>query len=81
MMWMPSDKGALLVGIHVAAGYRRRGFGGLLLDAFAAQARAAGCDALTLGVFDGNPALHLYESRGYRRTGRDGDYLLLSRPV
>ncbi|MFF3564997.1 hypothetical protein ACFYXS_33640 [Streptomyces sp. NPDC002574] len=34
-----------------------------------------------LGVFDGNPALHLYEGRGYRHRGRDGDYLLLGRPV
>ncbi|MFJ5213936.1 GNAT family N-acetyltransferase [Streptomyces sp. NPDC088354] len=81
MMWMPSGTDALLVGIHVAPGHRRRGFGGLLLDAFAEQARAADHDVLTLGVFDGNPAVHLYESRGYRATGRDGEYLLLGRPA
>ncbi|MEU6343133.1 GNAT family N-acetyltransferase [Streptomyces sp. NPDC046977] len=81
MMWMPSGTGAVLVGIHVAPEHRRRGFGGLLLDAFAGQAREAGCDVLSLGVFVGNPAVHLYESRGYRPTGRDGDYLLFERPV
>lgn len=81
MMWMPADDGkALLVGLHVVPALRRRGFGRLLLDAFAAQARAAGHGTLTLGVHRVNPALHLYEGAGYHRTGEDGDYLLLERP-
>ncbi len=80
-MWMPSDGRAMLIGVHVAPALRRRGFGRLLLDAFAAQARAAGHDTLTLGVHRANPALHLYEGAGYRRTGEDGDYILMERPA
>ncbi|NBM15148.1 GNAT family N-acetyltransferase [Streptomyces sp. GC420] len=78
---MPTGDTATLVGIHVVPELRRRGFGRRLLDAFAQQARAAGHKALALGVHRDNPALRLYEGAGYRRTGRDGDYILLSRPA
>ncbi|MDX3093371.1 GNAT family N-acetyltransferase [Streptomyces sp. ME01-24h] len=80
-MWMPSDGKAMLIGIHVVPALRRRGFGRLLLDTFAAQARAAGHATLALGVHRANPALHLYEGAGYRRTGEDGDYVLMERPT
>ncbi|WP_431961068.1 N-acetyltransferase family protein [Actinacidiphila sp. bgisy160] len=81
MMWLPADGRATLVGIHVVPALRRRGFGRLLLDAFATQARAAGHGTLALGVHRDNPALHLYKGAGYHRTGEDGDYLLLERPA
>ncbi|MFE2540773.1 GNAT family N-acetyltransferase [Actinacidiphila glaucinigra] len=93
MMWMPThaadstggtsgtDGTATLIGIHVVPALRRRGFGRLLLDAFAEQARAAGHATLALGVHRANPALRLYEDAGYRHTGEDGDYLLMERPA
>lgn len=90
MMWMPTDGSdgtdstdgtATLIGIHVVPALRRRGFGRLLLDAFAAQARAAGRTTLALGVHRANPARRLYEDAGYRHTGGDGDYLLMERPA
>lgn len=87
MMWMPTnatddaDGTATLIGIHVVPALRRRGFGRLLLDAFAAQARAAGHAALALGVHRANPARRLYEDAGYRHTGEDGDHLLMERPA
>ncbi|MFF7674401.1 GNAT family N-acetyltransferase [Actinacidiphila glaucinigra] len=84
MMWMPTDGTdgtATLVGIHVVPALRRRGFGRLLLDAFAAQARAAGRTTLALGVHRANPARRLYEDAGYRHTGEHGDHLLMERPA
>ncbi|MFE0632492.1 GNAT family N-acetyltransferase [Streptomyces sp. NPDC058864] len=81
MMWMPTDGRATLVGIHVVPALRRRGYGRLLLDAFAAQAREAGHGTLALGVHRANPARRLYEEAGYRHTGEDGDYLLMERPA
>ncbi|MET9875272.1 GNAT family N-acetyltransferase [Actinacidiphila glaucinigra] len=90
MMWMPTnatddaddaDGTATLIGIHVVPALRRRGFGRLLLDAFAAQARAAGHATLALAVHCANPARRLYEDAGYRHTGEDGDHLLMERPA
>ncbi|WP_263731142.1 GNAT family N-acetyltransferase [Cellulomonas sp. SG140] len=69
------------LGLAVLAPHRGGGAGGLLLDAVLAQVRAAGRDAVSLSVEDGNTvARRLYESRGFVRVGRTGgsDTLLLT---
>jgi ribosomal protein S18 acetylase RimI-like enzyme len=80
VIWTPDpgycDGAATLVTIQVRPDYRRRGYGRILLGVFAAQAAAAGCRLLHLGVHAGNPARALYEQAGYQPAGRDGDYLL-----
>jgi RimJ/RimL family protein N-acetyltransferase len=64
------------VGLMIARGHRRRGFGRALMDAAEAWAREAGVRKLELHVFPHNgPAIALYESLGYRREGlRRGQY-------
>jgi ribosomal protein S18 acetylase RimI-like enzyme len=83
VIWTPSpayrDGSATLITIQVGPAYRRRGYGRILLGAFAEQAAAAGCGLLHLGVHVGNPARALYERAGYEPAGRDGDYLLYDR--
>ncbi|MDI5973856.1 GNAT family N-acetyltransferase [Streptomyces sp. SL13] len=77
-MWLPTGDSATLVSIHVVARHRRRGFGRLLLDAFAEQARAAGHVDLCLGVHRDNPAAPIYAAAGYVHTGDDGDYRMMA---
>ena len=48
---------------------RRRGLGGRLLDHFCASASRSGVHRIFLEMRDGNPAVRLYESRGFRRVG------------
>jgi ribosomal-protein-alanine N-acetyltransferase len=71
---------------------RRRGVGKSLLDHFHHSALSRGADLLHLEVRDGNEAVNLYESSGFRVVGRrvryykgaDGqlfDALTLSRPA
>ncbi len=58
------------VGVMIARGYRRRGFGRALMAAAEAWAREAGVRKLELHVFPHNgAAIALYESLGYRREG------------
>lgn len=78
-MWMPEGAEATLMGVHVLPGFRRRGLGALLLDAFAEGAHGNGAQTLKLGVHRDNPARQLYERAGYRQVGTDGDYLLYQR--
>lgn len=59
--------------IAVRATHRRQGVGGQLLDALIERARRDGYSALSLSVEPDNPALRLYESRGFRRVGGVGD--------
>ena len=64
------------LGLMVAAGHRRRGIGGALLDAAVDWARGAGVRKLELHVFPHNaPAIALYERAGFRREGyREAHY-------
>ena len=71
------------LGVMIARGHRRRGFGRTLMRAAEDWAREAGVRKLELHVFPHNgPAIALYESLGYRREGlrrghyeRDGELL------
>ncbi len=65
---------AELLLLAVRGGRQRRGIGTMLLDHFAASARARGAARLHLEVREGNHALSLYERAGYTLVGRRKDY-------
>jgi GNAT superfamily N-acetyltransferase len=61
---------AWLISMWVAPEARRRGVGGLLIDAVVDWARASGINRLLLDVADHNAAaIALYASRGFQPTG------------
>ncbi len=63
--------GVAELGMNLAADWRGRGVGGLLLDALLAAARALGAHKAELQVWPHNePALRLYLSRGFAVEGR-----------
>jgi len=80
-------------GLATLPGYQGRGLGSRLLQAASALAAEAGCDEMSIQVFEQNEgALGLYERHGYRFVARrravphpsypyDGDVLLLTRKV
>jgi ribosomal-protein-alanine N-acetyltransferase len=53
---------------------QRRGVGKSLLERFAAIAARRGAEQLHLEVRDGNPAMRLYKSAGFRQVGRRPNY-------
>jgi phosphinothricin acetyltransferase len=56
--------------MYVGRGYRRRGIGGVLLDALAAECEADGAHKLIGKIMAANPgSVALCESRGFRRVG------------
>ena len=62
-----------LFGMWVEPDSRARGIGGALVDAVVAWARDHGFPGILLDVADTNPpAIRLYESRGFSRTGVTG---------
>lgn len=67
---------AQVMTIGTAAGHQGQGVGGLLLDALVQRARDVGAQVVLLEVrVDNEPALRLYESRGFVRLGiRRGYY-------
>jgi len=71
-LWMADGDRAVLVTIHVLTRHRRQGLGEQLLSRFVEDARAADFKVLALSVKDSNPALRLYERRGFER-GDDSD--------
>jgi ribosomal protein S18 acetylase RimI-like enzyme len=78
-------------GLAALPRYQGRGLGSKLLDAATALAADAGCDELSIQVFEQNEsAVRLYERYGYRTVARrpvvphpsypyDGDVLLMTR--
>jgi ribosomal protein S18 acetylase RimI-like enzyme len=80
-------------GLATLPGYEGRGLGSRLLDAANALAAEAGCDELSIQVFEQNEgAVRLYERFGYRTVARrpavphpsypyEGDVLLMTRKV
>ncbi len=64
------DRAAGLFGMWVAPEHRGKGIAGDLIDAIVAWARARGYARVVLDVADTNlPAVRLYESKGFVRTG------------
>ena len=57
---------------------RGKGIGSSLLDALLEQARGDGFSRISLSVEKTNPAVHLYENRGFRTVHGDGDLLMVA---
>jgi ribosomal protein S18 acetylase RimI-like enzyme len=85
MRLVPERKGLAYVddatpqlGIAVMPGHQGKGYGGQLMRAALAAARAKAIAQVSLTVHERNPAVHLYEKCGFRDAGRPGpDYRLM----
>ena len=64
--------------IGVVPSRRGKGIGSGLLDALLDRARKDGFPRISLSVEKTNPAVHLYESRGFRQVAGDGDVLMVA---
>jgi GNAT superfamily N-acetyltransferase len=67
--------------IGVVPSRRGKGIGSGLLDALLEQARADGHPQLSLSVEQTNPAVHLYESRGFRTVRNDEGACVMIAPL
>jgi ribosomal-protein-alanine N-acetyltransferase len=65
---------AELLLIAVAPERHRAGIGAALLDNFLTRSRSAGVGRVHLEVRDGNPAIGMYRSAGFRQAGRRPKY-------
>jgi len=64
--------------IGVVPSRRGKGIGSSLLDALLDRARRDGFGRISLSVEKTNPAVHLYENRGFRTVQGDGDLLMVA---
>lgn len=64
--------------IGVVPARRGKGIGAGLLDALLERAQVEGFDRISLSVEKTNPAVHLYESRGFRPVEENGDYVMVA---
>jgi ribosomal protein S18 acetylase RimI-like enzyme len=79
---MPKGTVAYIQTIEVHPASRRRGIAAELLQRAEDSARTAGAVAIWLHVdVDNSVAIHLYESRGYARKGREEHYYARHRPA
>ena len=60
--------------LAVAPDHQRHGIGRLLLDQYVEFARASGAIRVHLEVRDGNPAVEMYRSAGFKLAGRRPNY-------
>ncbi len=60
--------------LAVAPDHQRRGIGRLLLEQFLDCARDSGASRVHLEVRDGNPAIEMYRSAGFKPAGRRPNY-------
>jgi ribosomal-protein-alanine N-acetyltransferase len=65
---------AELLLLAVARDQQRRGVGAMLLERFAMISQRKGVEELHLEVREGNPALDLYHSAGFKEVGRRRNY-------
>ena len=68
-----ADESELLL-IAVLPAQHRRGIGGRLLHQFIDRARQDGAARIHLEVRDGNPAISMYRTAGFRPAGRRRNY-------
>lgn len=68
-----ADESELLL-LAVLPGRHRQGIGTRLLDDFMERAREEGAERVHLEVRDGNPAVDMYRSAGFRAVGRRRNY-------
>ena len=68
-----ADEAELLL-LGVVPSHRRRGIGSALLEQFMETARRSGAGRVHLEVRDGNPAIGMYRSAGFKQVGRRRKY-------
>jgi len=68
-----ADESELLL-LAVLPSQHRRGIGCMLLENFVALSRSAGVTRVHLEVRDGNPAIEMYRTAGFRAVGRRRNY-------
>lgn len=66
--WATGPRIGEVESLSVSAAYRGAGLGTRLLDALEAHLRAVGAEDIIIGALPGNPAVRLYERRGYKPT-------------
>jgi GNAT superfamily N-acetyltransferase len=64
--------------VGVVPARRGKGIGSGLLDALLERAGADGYDRISLSVEKTNPAVELYQSRGFRPVQENGDYVMVA---
>jgi ribosomal protein S18 acetylase RimI-like enzyme len=64
--------------IGVVPSRRGKGIGSSLLDALLERARQEGHRRISLSVEKSNPAVHLYESRGFRAVHENDDVVMVA---
>lgn len=69
------------LGIAVMPGHQGRGYGGKLMRAALAAAKARGVPQVSLTVHPENPAIALYERCGFLHRGLRGTYRLMVAPL
>jgi len=79
LFWEREGTKALIASVNVAAECRRKGVGLALVERFESEARLAGCSVAELGFVPHNPARYLYEKCGYKPSGTEGRYLLMTK--
>jgi len=73
-LWFDGEDAQVMT-LAVDATHQNHGLGRRLLDALVARARELGAQRVLLEVrVDNDPAIHLYESSGFRRLGRRRGY-------
>lgn len=73
-LWFDGEDAQVMT-IAVDGTHQNHGLGRRLLDALVARARELGAERVLLEVrVDNDPAIHLYESSGFRRLGRRRAY-------
>jgi ribosomal protein S18 acetylase RimI-like enzyme len=70
--WVEEPSMAVLHSIQIVVEHRNKGVGCWVMACFETQAREHGLRNAGLAVFEGNPAIRLYERIGYAVSGRDG---------
>ena len=68
-----ADESELLL-LAVLPSHHRQGIGAVLLDDFIEQARSNGLSRIHLEVRDGNPAVEMYRTAGFKPVGRRRNY-------
>jgi ribosomal protein S18 acetylase RimI-like enzyme len=66
--WVTGARIGEVESLSVSAEHRGAGLGTRLLDALETHLREAGAEDIIIGALPGNPAVRLYERRGYKPT-------------
>ena len=76
-----ASRRGFVTNVSTSPGHSGRGIAGALLDEAIDHCRALGFTTLALEVRAGNPAIGLYERRGFAENRRSGGVVEMSRPL